>query len=84
MVKPGSSSPEPPYTIFEIKFLLLSYDDARSLPLPPTPPELIRDDSPLSRDYTPRLPAYDPVLFAALERLHWMSAFLPEEDDVDR
>ena len=42
MVKPGSSSPIPPYTIIEIDNPLLTFEEAWALPLPPTPPELIR------------------------------------------
>jgi hypothetical protein len=56
----------------------------RGLPLPPTPPELIRDDSPSTHDYTPRLPADDPILLSAIEKISKISAFRPDEEDVDR
>ena len=84
MVKPGSSSPVPPYTIITIDYPLLTFEEARALPLPPTPPELIRDDSPSTRDYTPRLPADDPILLSALDKLSKMSAFRQDEENVDR
>ena len=84
MVKPGSSSPVPAYTIITIDYPLLTFEEARALPLPPTPPELIRDDSPSTHDYTPRLPADAPILLSAIEKLNKMSAFRPDELDVDR
>ena len=84
MGKPGSSSPIPPYTIINIDYPHLTFEEARALPLPPTPPELIRDNAPSTHDYTPCLPADDPILLAAIAKLSRMSAFHPEEDDVDR
>ena len=85
MVKSRSSSPVRPYTIISLDYPLLTYDEARALPLPPTPPELIHDDSPSSHDYTPRVPANDPTLLAALAKLRLMSAFRDEStEDVDR
>ena len=73
-----------PYTIITIDYPLLTFDEARALPLPPIPPELIHDDSPSTHDYIPRVGPDDPVLLAALEKLRRMSAFSPEkEDDVD-
>ena len=83
MVKPGSTSPEPPYTIVDIDFPFLRCEEVHVLPLPPTPPELIHDDSPSTHDYRPRVRADDPVLLAALEKVKLMAAFQPEEDDVD-
>ena len=67
MVKSRSPSPVYPYKIGEINFPVLTFEEARALPLLPTPPELIRDDTPSTHNYTPQLPSDNPILLRGWE-----------------
>ena len=84
MVKSGSPSPVGPYRIVETDFPLLTFEEARALPLPPTRPELIRDNTRSTHNYTPQLPPDEPLLLQALAKLRKMAAFPKDDEDVDR